>query len=143
MLAAIILGGNMENVIVITVMMLLCLSAKDKKLPILIAVSCGLIQVVYESSPDIAVYYAVTAMLCVMTAAAGLHFIKSTSSKVLAVLLTAQSALCVILIFDWPFIYNEWLQFKLDELNGILVFILIGLGVTGSDNAIKRRCFNT
>jgi Na+(H+)/acetate symporter ActP len=111
---------------------MLCSIASDKRLLFLIAGSCGLLEVVYRANIDIALYYGVAAMISVMTAFIGL-LIKTTSGKVLAIFMLMQAAICLALIPHWHFTGNEFLQYKLEEFNVILVFILIALGITSSD----------
>ena len=133
----------MENITVIIVMLLLCLSAKDKSLLFLIAGSCGVFELVYMANMDIALYYGVCAMISMVAAVIAIYVIKSTTSKTLAIFLSMQAIIALCLIPDWSFTANELLQFKLSDFNGILVLILIALGITGSDNAIKRKFYNS
>lgn len=123
----------MENLIVIIPMLYLLRSAKDKRLLFLIIGSCSLIQIVFMSNMDIALYYGVCAMISVFTALIALFKIKTTSSKVLAVFMMMQAGMCLLLILDWSFTSNELLQFKLSQFNVILVFILIALGIASND----------
>ena len=115
------------------------MSAKDKRLLFLIAGSCAVLELVYRTNMDIALYYAVGAMVSIVTAVIAITAIKSVSSKVLVIFLSVQSVVCLCLVPDWPFTGNEWLQFKLSEFNAILTLILIGLGITGSDNILRRN----
>lgn len=127
----------MENIAVIIAMLLLCINASDKKLLLLIAGSCGLLELVYMADMDIALYYGVSSMISIVTALMSVTKIKYTSAKVLAVLMLAQAIICLCLIPDWSYTTNEELQFKLSQFNDMLIFILIGLGVVSSD-----RCGN-
>ena len=129
----------MQNLIIILAMLYLCRSANDKRLLFLIAGSCAVLELVYRVNMDIALYYGVGAMVSIVTAVIAVTTIKSVSSKVLVIFLSMQTVICLCLVPDWSFTGNEWLQFKLNEFNAILVFILIGLGVTGSDNIFKRN----
>ena len=129
----------MQNLIIILAMLYLCRSAKDKRLLFLIAGSCAVLELVYRANMDIALYYGVGAMVSVVTAVIAITTIKSVSSKVLVIFLSMQTVICLCLVPDWSFAANEWLQFKLNEFNAILTLILIGLGVTGSDNIFKRN----
>ena len=90
------------------------------------------------SNMDIALYYGVAAMLSVLTGVIALLVIKTTSARVLTVLMLMQALICLMLVPDWSFTTNESLQFKLSQFNDILVFILISLGMASSDrNVIK------
>ena len=133
----------MQNLIVIIAMLILCRSAKDKRLLFLIAGSCAVFELMYYADMDIALYYGVCAMISQLTAVVAISVMKSTPSKVLAIFMTVQAVICLALIPDWSFTTNEWLQFKLNEFNAILVFILIAIGITASDNAIQRKRGNT
>ena len=137
------MGVRVANLIVTITMLLLCLSVKDKSLLLLIALPCVAFELIYMANMDIALYYAVNAMVCMFTAVIAVSVIKSTSAKTLAIFLSAQSLLCLALVPDWGFSINEWLQFKLSDFNDILVIILIALGVAGSDNTIRRQCFHS
>jgi hypothetical protein len=124
-------------------MFLLCLNTSDKRLLYIIAGSSALFELVHVADVDIALYYATCSMISMVTAYTSVCVIKSTPSKVFAIFLSIQAMLCFCLVPDWPFLVNEWLQFKLSEFNDILIFILIALGVSTSDSAIKQWCDNT
>lgn len=118
-------------------MLLLRLSAKDKRLLFLIACSCGVLELVYMANMDIALYYGVCAMVSMITAVVAISVIKSTTAKTLAIFLSMLSLLCLCLVPNWSFAVNEWLQFKLNDFNAILVFILISLGIASRGNVTK------
>jgi len=122
----------MENVIVILAMYILCFKAKDRRLIYLIGGSCFILQWLYIVDMDIALYYGVSAMVSVVAGVIGITAIDNTSSKVFAIMMVAQSLMCLSLIPSWTYTTNELLQFKLHDFNAILVIILISLGVTSS-----------
>jgi len=56
-----------------------------------------------------------------------------------------QAIICLCLVPDWSYYVNNWLQFKLNQFNDILIFVLIGLGASSNEKFIdcvkhvKRR----
>jgi hypothetical protein len=133
----------MENLIVFIVMIFLCISSSNRGLLYLIAGSCALAEVTYIAGIDIALYYGVNALISAATALIAALHIKSVSAYVLSVLMLAQGLLCLSLVPNWPSTVNSALQFNLYQFNDILGFILIALGITGSDNYINTKLNNS
>jgi len=135
----------MENAIIIISMLLLCIGAKDKRLQFVIAASCGLLELAYMAEMDIALYYGICAMISSIIAVIAIAKVKTDAARVLCVFMIMQAIICLCLVPDWSYYVNNWLQFKLNQFNDILIFVLIGLGASSNEKFIdcvkhvKRR----
>ena len=128
----------MENTIIIISMLLLCIGSKDKRLQFIIAASCGLFELAYMAEVDIALYYGICAMISSIAAALAVAKAKTDAAKVFCAFMIMQTIICLCLVPDWSYYVNNWLQFKLNQFNDILMFVLIGLGVSSNERFIER-----
>jgi len=63
-----------------------------------------------------------------------LRYIKTLSASLFSVFMLMQCVLCLLLVWDWSYSVNDFLQYNLTQYNDILITMLIVIGaVSGSD----------
>lgn len=131
-------GNNMENILVTSIMLALCIFSKDKRLLILIAVG-SLSAIAIDYIDDIAVFYSINSLVAILLSYVSVKYIKGDSAKVYAILMFIQSLLCFLLIFDHATTSNYMLQLILQLFNAGICYIIIILGFSYSELFFSRK----
>lgn len=126
---------HVENILIIIIMAAACFNSSEKRLPITIIIACMASIALYELPVDIAVYYAVSGLLCSVVAFISFSM-NLKAAKVYAVVIAIQGVICYSLINDLTYDYNEIVQIALDIYGNTTAILTVILGVLGSDNIL-------
>ena len=128
----------MENIFIIIVILLLCTRSNDLELLCLIAIGANIALFISLFNLDIAIYYALNAVLAMSLAYFAAYKIETQSAKVYASIMVIQGCVCLTLVANWTHITNELLQYTLSVYNNMIHLIIISVGIAGSDNFFSR-----
>ena len=124
----------MENLLIVFAMRMLTVTAKDSRLLHLIAASCALFELMYYANIDISLYYSANAMISAFVGLIALRYIKTLSARLFSVFMLMQCVLCLLLVWDWSYSVNDFLQYNLTQYNDILIIMLIAIGAVSSSD---------
>lgn len=133
-------ADNIKPLLVAMVMLIIFVSASNKKLITIIAI-CSLTEfAINYFIKDIALFYSANMVSTMFASYSAAYLVKSDARRVYAIIMFIQAILCAILVFDWGYNSNIALQFAHATYNESIHYVIIIIGIVESDSFLFRLC---